>query len=67
MSTIDTVDGWSVEEGDFIVIMGEECQVRSLVSDEHSDYTVFDVYSFETELVTEVKIYIGKQYPIWGE
>lgn len=68
MPIIGDLDGWEVEDGDFIILHGTECHVLGLVSDDHADYTVFKVHDMENDVVIpEVKVYIGQRYEIWGE
>jgi hypothetical protein len=65
MAIIDTIQGWQVEEGDFIVIINdelpEEVEVKAVEDDTLTVYshTTGDVYKFD--------IHPDWVFEVWGE
>jgi hypothetical protein len=65
MPILDTVLGWSLEEGDPVILMGEECELVRILDDNAEDHTLFLVRR-ENQDEEEVKIFLNTYYDIWG-
>lgn len=62
MAILDTVKGWTIEEGDFVVIDGDSVQVLTIV--DMGDTIEVEAIGVDREPYT---IYPHKDYEIWGE
>lgn len=63
---IDTVGGWTLEEGDFVILFDKEdnrheAEIRTLLDGEA------EIYSHTTGDVLTVPLDLDTDYDIWGE
>ena len=64
MDVFGSIEGYAVEEGDYIVIDGQQIEVRSVI--DNKDTITVKGYSETTGDIEEFEIDPFAEYEIWG-